>query len=140
MSREITPEAILKEFELGLLFLSAALPLSVLVFVRTPKAFFSCVVGVLVSWVFYAFVKRDAREAARKALAGIASGRIVFSVLAKFYARLLAAGLILGVFFMFGLLDPVALVLGMSIVTIQLFLMFAKLIVKERSLVFKRSV
>ncbi len=127
------PEKVLREFELRNLVLGLGLLLASAVAFREPRAVFSVLIGVGVSLGLFQFLKRDGREIAAKALAGVPHGRILLVFLFKFYLRLLAVGLFLGVLFALRLAHPIPVTLGLSVVVFQLFLWLIELAFKKIS-------
>lgn len=117
------PERALKEFEWRNLVLGVALVLGTALAAREPRAVGSVLAGVVLSLVLFQYLKRDGRWIASQALAGVPYGKILRSFLLKYYLRLLAVGLLLGLAFRTGLLHPVFLALGLSVVVFQGFLL-----------------
>ncbi len=130
------PEMVLREFEIRNLVLGGALLLAVALVFRDLEAVWSCFLGVVVSLVHFQFLKRDGREIAAKAKAGLPYNRILLAFLTKFYLRLLATGFLLGLLFMKGWAKPLYLTVGLSVIVLQgFFLVLEMLLAKSWSLI-----
>ncbi|RUM88335.1 MAG: hypothetical protein DSZ24_03980 [Thermodesulfatator sp.] len=116
------PERALREFELRNLLLGVGLVGGTALATRDPRAVGSVLTGVLLSLILFQYLKRDGRWIVGQALAGVSHGKIVRNFLLKYYLRLLGVGFLLGLAFRAGLLHPVFLTLGLSVVVLQGFL------------------
>ncbi len=125
------PERVLREFEFRNLILGLALVLSSTVVFHEARVVLSVLLGVAVSLVLFQFLKRDGYEIAEKAAAGIPYGKILRSFLVKYYLRLLALGLFMGVLFALRLIHPVPLAAGLSLTVIQGFWILLELGAKK---------
>jgi len=125
------PEKVLQEFELRNLVLSLALLLAVGIVFRSFEAVWSCFIGVFITLIHFQFLKRDGREIAAKARAGVSHNRILGGFLFKFYSRLLVTGLIVGFLFYYGLAKPLYLVLGLSVTVLNLYFLVLEIILKK---------
>ncbi len=121
MNFSAPPEKVLRDFEFRNLLMGLFLVLISIPLFRQPRAVFSVLLGVGLSLLLFQYLKRDGREIAARALAGVPHGKILRSFLFKYYLRLLAVGLFLGSLFYFRLIHPVTLTLGLSVEVIQLF-------------------
>ncbi len=125
------PEKILQEFEWRTLILAAVLLMVISFIFQEFQATVSCFWGIAISLVHFQFLKRDGRDIARKAQAGLPYNRILLVFLLKFYSRLLVTGVIVGLLFRYELAQPLYLVLGLSVIVLHLFYLLFEIVFKK---------
>ncbi|OAQ21766.1 hypothetical protein TDIS_0284 [Thermosulfurimonas dismutans] len=82
----------------------------------------------------FKYLKKQGSKVKAKALAGLNPSKIALGVVLNFYFRLLGIGLLFAFLFKYKIADPVFLILGLSVIPVQSFI-----ILIERKLIGKLS-